>query len=118
MLHEQINYVDARVLAEERDIRIAVTKERSTPMKGGSIQLRALGGDRPRSVTGMVNGNGEGPILTEIDGYGVSVAAKGRLLLAYNVDRPGIIGKVGTLLGETGSTSPSCRSAENVGRTP
>lgn len=102
VLHEQINYVNARVLAEERDIRIAVTKERSTPMKGGSIQLRALGGDRPRSVTGMVNGNGEGPILTEIDGYGVSVAAKGRLLLAYNVDRPGIIGKVGTLLGQHG----------------
>lgn len=99
-LHEQVNYVNARVLADERDVHLAVTKEETSDHEGGSITVHAKGGGRTRSVTGVTNGRGS--VLTEIDGYSVSVEAKGRVLLAYNVDRPGIIGRVGTLLGGFG----------------
>ncbi len=99
-LHERVNYVNARVLADERDVRLAVTKEDVGDSDGGSITVIGTGGGRTRSVTGVTNGRGA--ILTEIDGYSVNVEAKGRVLLAYNVDRPGIIGRVGTLLGGFG----------------
>ena len=52
-------------------------------------------------MTGSVV-EGKTPVITEIDGYDVNVATEGKMLIAYNVDRPGIIGRVGTLLGEYG----------------
>jgi len=42
------------------------------------------------------------PTLVEIDGYRVNVDTPGHMLVARNVDRPGMIGKVGTVLGEAG----------------
>ena len=100
ILHEQVNYVNAPILAEERGVRIAVTKESTAGQEGGSITVTTTGGGRARSVTGVTGARG--PFITEIDGYPVNVAAEGRVLLAYNVDRPGIIGRVGTLLGNHG----------------
>lgn len=101
ILHEEVNYVNARSLAEERHIRIAVTKERNPNGGKGSVTVRVRSGDVERSVSGII-GPDEQPIIVEIDGYSVNVATSGRLLLAYNIDRPGIIGRVGTLLGEYG----------------
>ena len=73
--------------------------------RGGAVSnsITVLGrlGERVRQVSGIVAG-GRRPVITDIDGYAVHVATEGRVLVAYNVDRPGIIGKVGTLLGEYG----------------
>lgn len=100
LLHETVNYVNAPLLAAERELRLDVVKEGDGEMKRrGAITVKGLGGDRERSVTGTVYPD-RGTVLTEIDGYSVNVEATGRLLIAYNVDRPGIIGLVGTLLGE------------------
>lgn len=100
ILHDQVNYVNARVLAEERGIRIAVTKENGSQPSGGSISVTTTGGPRTRSVTGAADNRGI--FITEIDGYPVNISPQGRVLVAYNVDKPGIIGRVGTLLGDHG----------------
>ncbi len=52
-------------------------------------------------MSGTVTGPGR-PTLVEIDGYRVNVDTPGHMLVARNVDRPGMIGRVGTLLGEAG----------------
>ena len=101
MLHGTVNYVNARYLAEERQMRIAVTKEGAGATVSNSITVLGRLGERVRQVSGIVAG-GQRPVITDIDGYAVHVATEGRVLVAYNVDRPGIIGKVGTLLGEYG----------------
>lgn len=100
VLHESVNYVNAPLLASEREIRLAVTKESGREGAIGSITVRG-GNGGGRSVTGVVAPE-RGPVITEIDGYPVNVETTSRLLVAYNVDRPGIIGRVGTLLGEVG----------------
>ena len=51
------------------------------------------------SVSGTVV-QGNRPALVDINGYRVNVTEQGRLLVARNLDRPGIIGQVGTVLGE------------------
>lgn len=102
MLQGGVNYVNARLLAEERQIRVAVTKERTDGSHPRSITLRGQSGERVREVAGTVTTEGKKPVITRIDGYTVNVATEGRVLVAYNIDRPGMIGKVGTLLGEYG----------------
>lgn len=101
VLHEAVNYINAPALAEERQVRIAVTKEAAAEGRSSAVALRATSGERVRSVGGVIDTDGK-PVIVEIDGYPVHVATEGRLLLAYNLDRPGIIGRVGTLLGEHG----------------
>lgn len=101
ILHEAVNYINAPALAEERQMRVAVTKEAAADDRSSSVTLRGRSDERVRSVGGVLFGDGE-PVIVEIDGYPVHVATEGRLLVAYNLDRPGIIGRVGTLLGECG----------------
>ena len=50
-------------------------------------------------VAGNLTLNGV-PQLTRIDGYPVNVLPADHLLVVYHIDKPGIIGQVGTLLGQ------------------
>jgi D-3-phosphoglycerate dehydrogenase len=59
--------------------------------------LRANTASGPREFGGTVIR--DEPYIVETDGYWVSFAPGGALLLTYHHDQPGIIGKVGTLLG-------------------
>jgi D-3-phosphoglycerate dehydrogenase len=43
--------------------------------------------------------NGFGPRITKVDDYPVDVTPKGHLLFIQHQDLPGVIGRVGTLLG-------------------
>jgi D-3-phosphoglycerate dehydrogenase len=40
--------------------------------------------------------------IVEVDGYRVDVEPEGYVLLSRHIDKPGIIGRVGTYLGEAG----------------
>jgi D-3-phosphoglycerate dehydrogenase len=52
------------------------------------------------TVTTAVAAGTPTPRLTEIDGYRVDIVSSGYLLLSYHIDQPGIIGRVGTILGK------------------
>jgi len=54
-----------------------------------------------RRVAGTVF-RGNEPRFVEVDGHGVDVVPEGHMLVLTNVDRPGVIGFLGTLLGEAG----------------
>lgn len=99
ILHGEVNYVNAPVLAEERQIRLAETRDPKMAGYSNRIVLRGFSDHGESAVAGSVNESGE-PTLVAIDGYRLNVSSRGRLLVARNVDRPGIIGHVGTVLGE------------------
>jgi D-3-phosphoglycerate dehydrogenase len=63
-------------------------------------------------VAGTLFGKEEGRIVI-IDGYRVDVEPKGWLLIGPHIDKPGIIGKVGTALGDNNINIVSMQ----VGRT-
>ncbi|MEM1052335.1 MAG: ACT domain-containing protein, partial [Pseudomonadota bacterium] len=54
-----------------------------------------------RSVAGTLFGN-EAPRLVEIFGIGIEAELKGHMLYVVNDDKPGFIGRIGTLLGNHG----------------
>jgi D-3-phosphoglycerate dehydrogenase len=96
---EAVNVVNAPVIARRRGWRVAERKV-SGPEEYTNLVTVALYSDRGERAMGGTVVNGE-PHLVRIDGYSVDLVPRGDyVLLSRHVDRPGIVGMVGTLLGE------------------
>jgi len=97
-LRERVNYVNASVEAKERGIRVIETRDASVRDYAGSLHLSAKGSLGEHSVTGALLGDGE-IRLTDIDGFPINVPPTQHMLFTLHRDMPGIIGKLGSLLG-------------------
>jgi D-3-phosphoglycerate dehydrogenase len=94
-----VNLVNAPILAESRGIKVSETKS-TTPSEYTNLITVALYWDKEvRKVAGTVIGKGE-PRIVNINGYRVDFVPEGIVLITSHIDKPGIIGKVGTILGE------------------
>ena len=98
-LRERVNYVNAKIEAKERGIRVIETKDTSVrDYSGGSLHLEAEGSSGKHSVTGALLGDGEIRI-TALDEFPINVPPSEYMLFTLHRDMPGIIGKIGSLLG-------------------
>ena len=97
-LRERVNYVNASIEAKERGIRVVETRDDSVRDYAGSLRLIAKGSLGEHSVTGTLLGDGESRITT-IDDFPINVPPSRHMLLTLHRDMPGIIGKIGSLLG-------------------
>ncbi len=97
-LQERVNYVNASLEAKERGIRVVETRDPSSRDYAGSIHLAAHGPNGKRSVAGALIGEREVRV-TEIDGFPINVPPSTNMLMTLHRDMPGLIGKIGTLLG-------------------
>ena len=99
----RVNAVNAFLIAEERGIKVTTTFVRRR--KCAAIRTEILAGPSRRSLAsnlfGYAGQRREGRI-TEIDGFHLEAIPDGHLLVMRNRDVPGVIGKVGTILGEGG----------------
>ena len=99
-LGDSINYVNASLEAKARGIQVLVVKDESIrDFAGGSLQITTRGDQGNRSVTGAVFAGGELRI-TSIDAYPVNVTPSSHMLFTRHRDMPGIIGQLGSLLGQ------------------
>ncbi len=98
-LGNRINYVNASLEAKARGINVVEVKDETTPdFSGGSLQLNAIGDDGSHSISGTVFVDGDLRI-TSIDEFPVNVSPSRQMLFTRHRDMPGIIGKIGSLLG-------------------
>lgn len=97
-LRERVNYVNAGIEAKERGIRVIETRDASIRDYAGSLHLEAKGSLGDHSVTGALLGNDEIRI-TSVDEFPVNVPPTQNMLFTLHRDMPGIIGKIGSLLG-------------------
>jgi D-3-phosphoglycerate dehydrogenase len=97
-LRERVNYVNASIEAKERGIRVIETKDASMRDYSGSLYLEAQGSKGKHSVTGALLSNGEIRI-TELDEFPINVPPSNYMLFTLHRDMPGIIGNIGSLLG-------------------
>jgi D-3-phosphoglycerate dehydrogenase len=96
----RLNLVNARSLAENRGISLSVTTAGAhDPDYGAQVTLRS---GRPEILVAGVAPDGAAPRLTRIGGFDVDVTPRRTLLVLTNADVPGVIGRVGTLLGNAG----------------
>lgn len=97
-LRERVNYVNAGIEAKERGIRVVETRDAAIRDYSGSLHLEAKGSLGDHSVTGVLLGDGEIRI-TNVDNFPVNVPPNRYMLFTRHRDMPGIIGKIGSLLG-------------------
>jgi len=93
------NVVNAYFLAKERGIKIIekkVSKDQDAP---GTVILKITTDKGVGSITGTVFGKDEQRIVA-VDEYKIDLIPEGFALMSFHRDRPGIVGEVGTLLGQ------------------
>lgn len=99
---ENVNRINAAAVAEERGIRVHEDKQNGHRGGAGTmlaVELHTASGIHHATATVI---HGEQPRLLEFDGIDVEAPLEGTLLVCRNVDVPGVIGKIGTILGEYG----------------
>ncbi len=98
-LRERVNYVNATIEAKERGIRVVETRDESIrDYSGGSLFLSARGANGEHSVSGALLGDSE-VFVTSVDEFPVNVPPNRYMLFTRHRDMPGIIGKMGSILG-------------------
>ena len=101
---EQVTYVNAPLLAADRGVQVGLSTAAETVDHPVLVTLRgALLDGRTVTVSGTaLTGPRESLRLTGLDDFDLELEAEGVLLFFRYVDRPGVVGTVGTLLGEAG----------------
>lgn len=100
---EQVSYVNAPVLAEERGIRVELVTEEASERFRNVIQVRGtLRDGRIVSVSGTLAGVDRIHKLVEVCGHELETPLSDHLMVIRYEDRPGLIGRYGALLGEAG----------------
>ncbi len=99
---EGVNRINAAAVASERGIRLHENKREHVPGgTGATLRLIAHTAAGDSAVTGTVM-HGSSPRLMRYDGIDIEAELAGTLVVVRNNDVPGVIGRVGTLLGEAG----------------
>ncbi len=98
---EPVNWINAGVVAQERGIGVAGRRRPSSEAGWANlIEVRLFTDSGEREVAGAVL-RGE-PHVVQIDGYWLDFVARGLLLVSSHVEQPGILGRMGTVLGDAG----------------
>src|SRR5487761_2592248 len=96
---EPVSYVNAPRVAEEHGVVLTEVKTSASPDRVSIISVRSTS----HSVSGtLVGGDAEKPQIIAVDGHDVEVAPTECMLIVSNHDRPGMIGRVCTIVGEAG----------------
>jgi D-3-phosphoglycerate dehydrogenase len=100
---EQVSYVNAPVLAQERGIEVRLLTDRESPEYRNVIGLRGTLADGTQlSVAGTLTGPKQVEKLVGIDGLDLELPLAEHMLVLRYTDRPGVVGTVGGLLGAAG----------------
>jgi len=99
---ENVNRINAAAVAQERGIR--VHEEKTESHRGGAASVLTVvlhtGSGSSRASATVIHG--EQPRLLEFDGIDIETPLEGNLLVCRNLDVPGVIGRIGSILGEHG----------------
>jgi D-3-phosphoglycerate dehydrogenase len=94
-----VNMVNAPIVAKERGIKVSETRRDQQGVYEGYMQITVTAEGLKRSVAGTVFSNGR-PRLIQIKNIDLDAEFAPHMLYVTNEDKPGFIGRLGTLLGE------------------
>jgi D-3-phosphoglycerate dehydrogenase len=97
---DHVNMVNAPVIAQEHGIKVIESKASRTGDFSSAITTR-VSGCADRMIVGAVFEGGQ-PRIVRIDDFMLEAIPEGPTLLIFNHDQPGVVGTVGTLLGQAG----------------
>ncbi|WP_137284154.1 phosphoglycerate dehydrogenase [Halorussus salinisoli] len=98
-LEWQVNAVNAPQIAEERGVEVTESKTRQTEDFQSLVRVTVSGDEESISVEGTLFA-GDDPRIVRVDDYRIDAIPHGHMLVARNEDAPGVIGFIGTVLGD------------------
>lgn len=100
VVHEPVSFVNAPIIARERGIAVSEMRSSVSTDYVNLVSVRAETDDGPVSVAGTLSGKRNAQRITQVNEYDIEMAPARHMLFFTYEDRPGVIGKVGTILGE------------------
>ncbi len=101
ILQDTVNFVNAISIAKGRGIKITEQRLSEESDFANLVSLEVKTAQGIRSIAGTLFADKE-PRIVKLDNMYLEAVPKGFMLLTSNVDKPGIIGSLGTLLGKRG----------------
>ncbi len=95
---EVVNFVNASVIAKDRGILVRESKSSSSEDFANMVAITAMGRGERNVVAGALFGTKDFRIV-QINDFRIEAVPNGNMLLIQNYDRPGVIGNIGTALG-------------------
>jgi D-3-phosphoglycerate dehydrogenase len=99
-LEWQVNAVNAPRIADERGIEVSETRTRGSETFQSLVTVRVSDDGESVSVCGTQFADDD-PRIVRVDGFRVDAVPHGHMLVARNEDTPGVIGFIGTVLGDS-----------------
>ncbi|MBU0485013.1 MAG: phosphoglycerate dehydrogenase [Proteobacteria bacterium] len=101
ILMDAVNYVNAPIIAKERGIRVVESKTSHSDDFTNLISIKVKTSEGENVLAGTVFGKNE-PRLVRINTFRLEALPSGSMLFVFNKDVPGVIGALGTTLGNLG----------------
>ncbi len=103
LVTDPVSYVNAPVLAGERGVAVSLTTSTDSVNWRNTVRVRlSLTDGQTVVVGGTVTGHRSVQRLVEVDGFDIDVPMSQHLAFLRYVDRPGIVGVAGRVLGDEG----------------
>jgi D-3-phosphoglycerate dehydrogenase len=99
ILGDEVNFVNAPLVASERGIKVVESKTETSEDFASLIMLKVKSLDGENIVSGTIFGQTM-PRILRINDFYLEAIPEGHNLLIHNEERPGVIGRIGTALGE------------------
>lgn len=99
ILEEEVNYINALMIADERGIKVIEKKTSKIIDFANLISVEFDTGKRKHFIMGTLFSNNEARII-KMDKYYVEAIPNGYMLVVSNNDVPGVVGKLGTILAQ------------------
>lgn len=101
VIEEAVTFVNAPLLARDRGVEVTLTTSEDSPDWRNVVQVRGTMADGGVvSVSGTLTGPKHAERIVEINGYDMELVPTEHMAFFSYVDRPGIVGAVGKLLGD------------------
>lgn len=98
VLTSRVNFVNAEYIAKSRGIDVNVTSSNTLGDYTNLVAVSFITPKKKLNFAGTIFGKNEARIVNFLD-YDVEFAPKPYMLVVKNIDKPGVIGQIGTLLG-------------------
>ncbi|KJS14562.1 MAG: D-3-phosphoglycerate dehydrogenase [Peptococcaceae bacterium BRH_c4b] len=99
ILQESVNFVNAPLLAKNRGIQVFQTTDGDSEGYANLISVKVYSDSGDKCLAGTLFGNNDARLVM-IDGYRIDAVPSKYMLYIPHLDKPRIIGPVGTLIGE------------------
>jgi D-3-phosphoglycerate dehydrogenase / 2-oxoglutarate reductase len=103
VVEESVTYVNAPLLARDRGVEVVLSTEEESAAWRNLVTVRGMLADGSVvSVSGTLMGSKQHERIVEVNGYAMEIVPTAHMAFLRYVDRPGVVGTVGRLLGDEG----------------